>query len=242
MTNIELGEISGVDYPAHMVNGFAIIKSESQSSNRALASALRKENMPEKTVEEVLAGLSADELRKALAPEVLAELAPAPVEKAAEEDILKGLSPEVRAEFEKRDAEIAKANEKIQKAEEAAEIAKAARLDGEAITKSKETYTNLGFEHEKVAPALRKFAGVDAEAATSIETMLKAVNAQADGAVFKELGTNTPSDTDASATDQLNDLAKARATKDGVPFHKAYAEVVKENPELVSAHFKEGSN
>lgn len=243
MTDINLSEVSLVDWPAHMHNGFAIIKSADPDKDRALLGAFRKETMPDVNLTEVLKGLSADDIRKALSDEQLEGLMPpeAIVTKAEAEpeDILKGLPDAVREMIEKNNKDLTDALESIAKAEEQAEIEKAARLDGEAVAVSKAAYTNLGFEHEKVAPALRKFALADAEGAEVITEMLKAVNAQADGAIFKELGTTQGSLTNTSA-EQITALAKAKATETGISFSKAYETVVNDpaNKSLVDAHFK----
>ena len=236
-----------MDHPAHLVEGFAVIKSASRDQNRALFSALRKETMPneietaevtEVDVAEVLKGLSVDELRVALTEEQLAELA-TPVEKdASEEDILKGLPENVLAEFKKRDAEIEKARAAADEARRDAEVAKAARADEQAITKSREEFTNLGFDHAVVAPALRKFAETDSDAAEAIQTMLKAVNAQADGAIFKEIGDDRTPD-EKAPYDVLKQLAEELSNAEGIAFSKAFEKVVADpaNADKVHAHF-----
>lgn len=250
MENINLSEVSLVDHPAHMVEGFAVIKSASPDTNRALLSALRKEEMPneEKTLAEVLKDATAEQIREALTEEQLAELAP--VEKAAEtveptdDDIIKALPENVRALIEKA-ADRAAAAE----ADRDAAIAKAAaeetqRLDEAAIQKSKDEYTNLAFAHDTVAPALRKFASTNPEEHDAIVTMLKAVNEQADGAIFDEFGTARGDDkVEKSAHDRINDIAKARAAAEGITESAAYLAVVNDpaHAALVTEHFKENN-
>lgn len=249
MENINLSEVSLVDHPAHMVEGFAVIKSQSPETNRALFSALRKETMPEKTLAEMLNEASADDIRKALTADKLLELVPvAEVEvvKAAptDEEILKALPAEVRERIEKAEARASELEAQAAEAIEKAAKAEDDRLNEAAITKSKEEYTNLAFAHETVAPALRKFADENPEAAAVIVEMMKAVNEQADGAIFTELGTSAPVEKgEKTANDKLVELAKARETKENVPFSKAYIDVVNDpaNAELVTAHFKENN-
>jgi hypothetical protein len=253
MTDIKLNEISLVDHPAHMVEGFAVIKSANDSSNRALFSALRKENMTTETksVEDVLKELSVDDILKAVSDEQREALAKAfPPKKAApaaddedEDDkpVAKAaVAPEVQALIEKAESDKAALIERLEKAEKAAEIEKAARLDEQAIAKSKTELDSLAVNHDVVAPALRKFAEQDADAAAAITELLKSVNTQArESGLFKELGTAAAGDADASASGQLDTIAKALSTEKGLPFAKAYEQAVAEHPELVNAYYKE---
>lgn len=268
MTDIELAEVSLVDYPAHLVSGFAVIKSADPTKDKALLSAFRKETMPVKDITEVLKGMSVEDVLKALTPEQVAELTKAKdagdgdaediadggadedkedengkVVKAAvaevltPEDILKAVSPEVRAMIEKANADLATATAKIEKAEQDAEIAKAAQLDSEAVSFSKSAYINLGFDHGVVAPALRKFALTSPDAAEAITTLLKAVNTQT-GGIFKELGTSESTDSGMTPYARLESLAKSLVSE-SVPFSKAFATVASDpaNAALVTAHF-----
>lgn len=249
MTKIKLDEISLVDYPAHMVNGFPVIKSASTEHSDSIMDALGKRNteMPVADLAKALAEASVDDIVKALAErtDIIVKSADADADEqdgTDEDKVMKSLSPEVRAIIEKRDAELSEFKKAAEEAEQKAEIAKAAQLDGEAIAKSKEL-TNLAFDHETVAPALRKFAEANPEAGEAIDTMLKAVNAQADGAIFKEIGTRavvTKSEPEAA----LETLAKAMVTEGKeTNYHDAFAKAVADpaNKELVDAHFKAGN-
>lgn len=248
MTRIKLDEISLVDYPAHTVNGFAIVKSESNSDTDAILSALGNRTempTPQELLAKALADVSADDILKALeGHEAVEEITKAlgASEESAEQDIYKGLPEQAVTLLKAREAEIAKMREEREEARAEAEIAKAARLDGEAIEKSKADYTNLAFNHEKVAPAIRKFAALDAEAAEEITTMLKAVNAQADGAIFDELGTSTkPVE---KAIDGIESIAKAMVeagTAANLPEAIAKAVADPANKSLVDAYFKAGN-
>lgn len=244
MTKIRLDEISLVDYPAHMVNGFPVIKSASTEHSDSIMDALGKRNteMPVADLAKALAEASVDDIVKALAERTDIIVKSADADADEQDEVMKSLSPEVRAIIEKRDAELSEFKKAAEEAEQKAEIAKAAQLDGEAIAKSKEL-TNLAFDHETVAPALRKFAEANPEAGEAIDTMLKAVNAQADGAIFKEIGTRavvTKSEPEAA----LETLAKAMVTEGKeTNYHDAFAKAVADpaNKELVDAHFKAGN-
>jgi hypothetical protein len=245
MTSIKLDEVSLVDHPAHMVEGFAVIKAAENNNNEALFEALRKGKMPTEKIEDVLNGLSVDEIVKALAEDKRDELVKALAPEAVvevDEDITKSAPEELRNEFAKRDQQIADLMAEVEKARGETATERDTRLDAEAITKSKTEFDGLAFEHEKVAPALRKFAAENADAATVITEMLKAVSAQAKTAgLFEEIGTGAGSSADDTAGSKLETMAKARAAQDGVAFHKAYQLVVDENPELVSDYYKENN-
>lgn len=255
MTKIKLDEISMVDYPAHMVNGFAVIKSTSAEKSDAVMAALGQKstnNMPTVTPEEIakaLSELSTEDITKALSErsdvaDVLKALAPEDeaTEQKPETDIFKGLSPELVAEFTKRDEQLAEFKKAADAAEETAKIEKSLRLDREAIESAKSDYDNLGYDHDVVDPAIRKFTDADPKAGEALATLLKAVNEQADGAIFKELGTSQEPKGD--STDQLDAIAKSMV-KDGTATN--YADAISkafanpENKALVAAHFKAGN-
>lgn len=253
MTKIKLDEISAVTYPAHLVNGFAVIKSATDQDSSAILDALSKRNSDPMTTDltKAVAEASIEDLQKALeertdVADVVKAFAPkVDPEKAAakdeEDDITKGLDPKV--------AEILKAQaDKIEEFRKAAEksatdaaVEKSLRLDREAIEKAKADYTNLAYDHDTVDPLIRKFVDANPDAGEALETMLKAVNAQADGAIFKELGTKaTPTDADPLANIAKALVADGKATNYADAIAKAVADPA--NKALVSAHFEAGSN
>lgn len=255
MTKIKLDEISLVDYPAHMIDGFPIIKSATTTESDRIMDALGKRNTPMPTDEELVAKalqeISPEDLKKALSERddfediekaFTPEVAPVATETAtvSTEDIYKGLPDNVVAILKDRDEKIAKAEEKADAAEVTAGIEKAKRLDREAVDVSKATWSNLAFDHEVFAPAFRKFADADPEAAKAVETVFKAVNEQADGTIFKELGTSAPGAT-GSASSQIETIAKALIA-DGkasdLPDGIAKATADPANKTLVDAYFK----
>jgi cytochrome c551/c552 len=242
MRDIKLNEISVVDHPAHMVEGFAVIKAAAGEDNtRALIDALRKETMPKMTVEEILSELSADEIVKALGDKAqeVATLVLPEAEVTVVEDVTKSLSDEQRAEFAKRDEKIAELEAEIEKSRREA-IEKGEKLaDEQAIAKSRAAYAHLSIEHETVAPALRKFALADEDSAKAITELLEKADKQV-GEVFKEIGTSAVTD-DESAYGRLSTLAKARAAEKGESFTDALLAVTNDpaNAELVAKHYKE---
>lgn len=95
------------------------------------------------------------------------------------------------------------------------------------LTKAAETaYGSLPGEPIAKAKALRAVSKLGDEDKAVVEAMLKAGEA-AMKAGFNTIGKAGGSIAEGSAEDKLDKLAKAKAEKDGVPFAKAYDEVLK---------------
>lgn len=259
MTKIKLDEISLVDYPAHTINGFAVVKSASDSDSNDIMDALGKRNTNPMATDQIdltkaLGDASAEDITKALearlADEDFAKAFPfkkpadakdAKASDSDEDDVMKSLPEPVREMLKARDEKIQKAEQRAADAETTANIEKSLRLDREATELAKSEYQNLAFNYEKFGPAFRKFAESDADAAKTISEVLKAVNAQADGAIFKELGTSASTEASGEPQAQIETIAKALVAEgkakdlsDGIS--KAVADPA--NKSLVDAYFK----
>jgi uncharacterized protein YdiU (UPF0061 family) len=147
---LRMSEVSGVDYPAHLANGFSVQKAADPDKSVAFLKALgRGIAMPtdEKIVKSLADATPEDiaEVAKAFTDEQKSEIAKALGVEAApvspEEALLKSLAPEAREVFKSLQAE-------VEKSAREASIEKARRLDTEAIAKSREDYQHLGFDHE----------------------------------------------------------------------------------------------
>lgn len=103
-------------------------------------------------------------------------------------NLKKSLAPEQVALVKSLEGQVTELRKAAESAQAQVAIEKAARLDAEAIQKSKSTFANLTIDHAVVAPALRKMREQDADTADAIEGVLKSVNAQA-SELFKEVGT-----------------------------------------------------
>lgn len=266
MTRIRLDEISAVDYPAHLVNGFAVIKSATDQDSSAIFDALSKRNTDPMTTDltKAVAEASIEDLQKALAErtdlEEVAKAFPAKdaakfaanadkkkadaadAEPDADDDVTKGLDPKVAAILKSQADKIEEFRKAAEKSATDAAVEKSLRLDREYIEKAKADYTNLAYDHDTVDPLIRKFVDANPEAGEALTTMLKAVNEQADGAIFKELGTKGSASNDSNP---LENIAKAMVA-DGKAsnYEQAIAKAVSDpaNKALVSAYFEAGSN
>lgn len=111
------------------------------------------------------------------------------------------------------------------------------RADEAAIAKARTAYANLGIDAEKVGPALRRLAGIDADLAKSVEDVLAAANAKAESAdIFAEIG-KSASGTVGDAYEQATGLAKA-AVADGRAdtFAQALSDVFIAQPDLYTQY------
>jgi hypothetical protein len=256
MVNLAIEETSGVDHPAHLHEGWLVMKSASESEvQRVLDKSLTEEDSTmeettttapeeqvEKTVEEELAMAQARiaELEAKLAekeqkPELEVEMAmgqDSMEPKKEEEDYMKSAPSSV----------VKMITDLKKQAEEAtAELRKerVARADAQSVEKAK-GWANLNLNAEKVGPALRRLSETDSELAKSVEEILSSVNAQAESAsIFAEIGKSADFKS-GNAYERMTTLAKS-AVEEGVAksFAQALADVASKNPDLYSQYLSE---
>ena len=256
MVNLAIEETSGVDHPAHLHEGWLVMKSASESEvQRVLDKSLTKEDSTmedmktteatedkvEKTVEEELASAQA---RIAELEAKLAEKEQKPemeVEMAMNEDSMK---PKEEEDYMKSaPTSVVKMITDLKKqAEEAtAELRKEreARADAQSVEKAK-GWANLNLNAEKVGPALRRLSETDSELAKSVEEILSSVNAQAESAsIFAEIGKSADFKS-GNAYERMTALAKS-AVEEGVSksMAQAISDVASKNPDLYSQYLSE---
>lgn len=113
------------------------------------------------------------------------------------------------------------------------------RADAEAIVKARETFQHLSIEPEKVGPALRRLAVIDADLAKSVEDALVSADAQNESAdIFTEVGKGFVASGDAIA--KITSLAKAAVAEGKAATEaQAFALVATENPALYNEYLTE---
>ncbi len=257
MVNLAIEETSGVDHPAHLHEGWLVMKSASESEvQRVLDKSLTKEDSTmedmktteatedkvEKTVEEELASAQARiaELEAKLAEKEMKK-PEEEVEMAMHEDSTK---PKEEEDYMKSaPTSVVKMITDLKKqAEEAtAELRKEreARADAQSVEKAK-GWANLNLNAEKVGPALRRLSETDSELAKSVEEILSSVNAQAESAsIFAEIGKSADFKS-GNAYERMTTLAKS-AVDEGVSksMAQAIADVALNNPDLYSQYLTE---
>lgn len=255
MVNLAIEETSGVDHPAHLHEGWLVMKSADESEvQRVLDETLTEEdsnmetNSTEATTEQVENSVEEQlTIAKARIVELEEALAKASAEEMSEEDKKKKKMDEESSEetdyMKSAPESVVKMIEDLRKsAEEAqAELQKErdSRADAEAIEKAK-GWANLNLDADKVGPALRRLASTDADLAKAIEETLSSVNAQAESAqIFAEIGKSADFKT-GNAYERMTSLAKS-AVEEGVAksFEQALADVATKNPDLYSQYLSE---
>lgn len=255
MVNLAIEETSGVDHPAHLHEGWLVMKSADESEiQRVLDETLTEEdsNMSEETTTTATdEQVEKAEMTIEQAMKKIAELESALAEKETSEpkdEMSKSEETSEEADFLKSAPEsVVKMIEDFKKQAETAteELRKEreAKADAEAIEKAK-GYTNLNLEAEKIGPALRRLSAVDSELAKSVEDILTAVNAQAESSnIFAEIGKSADF-TSGDAYGRMTAMAKS-AVEDGSAksFEQAFANVASQNPELyVQYRNEKGAN
>lgn len=262
MVNLSIEETSGVDHPAHLHEGWLVMKSanESEVQNVLDETLTEEESMPEDTQDKVTptatdeqvevsteatddvakAEMTMEEALKKIADlqaklvELESKESKDEMEKSAtvEEDFLKS-APESVVKM------IADLRKSADDATAALQAERDSRADVEAIEKAK-GWANLNLDAEKVGPALRRLATTDADLAKSLEEVLSSVNAQAESAqIFAEIGKSADFKT-GNAYERMTSLAKS-AVEEGVAksFEQALADIATKNPDLYTQYLTE---
>jgi len=157
-----------------------------------------------------------------------------PMEEAA--DDLVALAKSAPEPIRKALAEMAKAKAE---AENALVKEREDRADADAIAKARGTFKHLALDPEKVGPALRRLASIDADLAKSVEDALVSADAQNESAdIFTEVGKGFAPAGD--AIQKMTSLAKAAVAEGKAATHEqALAQVAIENPALYNDYLSE---
>jgi len=281
MVSLNIEEASGVDHPAHLHEGWLVIKSDNLTSVDDLLSDLKQEEnksdeslfqkgteeepmAQDESVEVVSDAQATEEVDKAkkMTPEEMMakiakleeelEMAKKKMKKMdngyKEEDemkkddtdsLIKSAPEPLRKMLEDLEKSTQAANARVAEVEGVLKAERIARANEEAVEKAK-AWKYLGLDAEKVGPALRQLAEVDADLAKSVEEALASVNAQAESAnIFAEIGKSANPAT-GNAYDQLTSLAKSAVdSKKGLTFEQAFSEAVLSNPDLYKQYLSE---
>lgn len=253
LVSMEIEETSGVDHPAHLREGWLVMKAADATEARELLDAIKTaaggSDQPEDTrmSEEIIEDAIDPVDALAKANERIAELeaalaAAVPTEEPVAEiddDLLKSVPDAVRKMLDEQAAQVADALAKAAATETELRKERAARADEAAIAKAA-GWTSLTLDPQEIGPMLRRLAESDADLAKAVETILAAANAQAESAgIFAEIGkAGRPDGGDAYGA--LESLAKAAVDAGAYPtFEQAFVKVAEQNPELYIRHLSE---
>jgi len=224
MVNMNIEETSGVDHPAHMDEGWILMKN----------SGLNTEDF--ETIEKMVALESELADAQARLASLENEEAEDELEDMGEMDddaMMKSAPPAVREALLKARNEAFVAQEELRKEREV-------RLDAHAIAKSMDDYGNLAIDHEEFGPALRRLEELDSTVVEIIAKALQSANAQAESAnIFAEIGSSYMPTT-AGSFQKIESLAKSAVTKgEYKTVEQAIAGLIETNPSLYAEYIAE---
>jgi DNA repair exonuclease SbcCD ATPase subunit len=266
MTELVIEETSGVDHPAHLHEGWLVIKASNTESVADVLAALPEplgESMSEQATEVTAADddvtLAVDEEKMdgmdyeskqmeeelAMAQARIAELEAriSELEGSEDEMPMEEAADDVVALAKSAPEPIRKAMEQLAKAKAEAENALAKeredRADADAIVKARDTFKHLTLDPEKVGPALRRLAAIDADLAKSVEDALASADAQNESAdIFTEVGKGFVPAGD--AINKMTSLSKAAVAEvKAATVEQAMAQVAIDNPALYNDYLSE---
>jgi hypothetical protein len=235
MVALKVLETSGVDHPAHLEEGWIVMKSATKEANVS-EEVLIDPSLEEAYIERVV------ELEKALeashaqieemqkAKYAAGDMEPEDDEEEDEEaEMMKSLPQPVREMLEKAANEATYAKEELRKEREA-------RRDEEFVQKAA-AWQHLTVDAKDLGPALRRLTDIDANLAGQVEKALSAANAQSESAsIFDEIGRGSRPD-DGSAYAKVESMAKAAVSSgDFKTMEQAVASIVTKNPDLYAAY------
>lgn len=241
MVALKVLETSGVDHPAHLEEGWIVMKSATATEaqvNEEVDAIEMDEALEQAYIERVV------ELEKAVADrdERIAALEKAEVEVEVGEDdeeemdeeetmksVLKSLPEPVREMLEKAQGEAAIAREELRKERQE-------RRNEEFVAKAA-GWSHLSVDPKEIGPALARLSDIDANLFSQVEKALVSANAQAESAsIFDEIGRAGRPDEN-SAYAKVETLAKAAvATGEFNTLEQAIAGIVTKNPDLYAAY------
>lgn len=245
MVKLKVIETSGVDHPAHLTEGWVVMKHENHSENVEGDTHMDEQQNTESTES---TDLLADSLVKA--QERIAELeealeiekgkgkkpaflAGADMEDEEEDDMMKSVPEAVREMLNKAKADADAVREELRKERDA-------RRDAEFVQKARAQWSNLSVDTEEVGKAMRRLTDADATLAEIIEKALNSANAQAESAnIFHEIGTAGRPD-NAGAFGKVQSLAKSLVAEGkAATVEQAVADLISDDPSLYHDYLAE---
>ena len=241
MVALKVLETSGVDHPAHLEEGWIVMKNAGTQTEDTVSEETEtmEQGLEEAYIERVV------ELEKALATseEKLAKMygdAPKKKVDAEEEEeeedddeaMMKSLPAPVREMLQKAEASANEAREELKKERDN-------RRDEQYVAKAT-AWSSLTVDANNLGPALRKLSDIDATLGEVIEKALESANAQAESAqIFDEIGRGSRP-TEGNAFAKVETLAKAAfVAGEYSTVEQAMTGVILKNPDLYADYRKE---
>lgn len=243
MVKLKVVETSGVDHPAHLNEGWVVMKHQDPETTEG-AEVSEETEAIEMTEDDVIteslvkAQERIAELEEALEVEKAkkkpAFLAEAEVEdEEDEEDMMKSVPEAVREMLNKAKVEADDARAELRKEREE-------RRDAEFVAKAQSAWGLLPVDATEVGKAMRRLSDVDAPLAETIAKALDAANAQAESAnIFAEIGTAGRPDT-GDAYSKVQSMAKSLvADGKASTVEQAVVDLISDDPTLYQDYVAE---
>lgn len=240
MVALKVLETSGVDHPAHLEEGWIVMKNAGTQTEETVSEEKEtmEQGLEEAYIERVV------ELEKALAEtqEKLTKAYGAKMEEEEKEEeeeeedddeaMMKSLPQPVREMLEKAEASANQAREELKKERDN-------RRDEQYVSKAS-AWSSLTVDPQNLGPALRKLSDIDAILSEVIEKALESANAQAESAsIFDEIGRGSRP-TEGNAFTKVETLAKAAfVAGEYSTVEQAMTGVILKNPDLYADYRKE---
>ena len=256
MTDIVIEETSGVDHPAHMHEGWLVIKSSYVQSGAEVQESLKEAAMPEGEAEKADYEMEpedqakADDLAMAMARIAELEARIAEMEGAMDaeasmpaEDMEESAEAQLLELAKSTPAPVREMLANVLKAKQSAEAEllkeRESRADDAATTKAAGMFKHLGIDPALIGPALRRLDMQDAALAKAVTDALVTANAQNESAsIFSEIGVQASSATD--SYQKLVSLAKAAVAEGRVQsIQQGIALAASTNPALYNEYLAE---
>jgi len=256
MVALKVLETSGVDHPAHLEEGWIVMKNANATEapvsedvleptleeayiervvelEKALeASNAQLQKMYDDTMDEDEEEDDEEEMEKKKGkkmPAFIQEKIDAKEEEEDDEEMMKSLPQPVREMLQKAQNEAQFVREELRKERES-------RRDEEFVQKAA-GWSSLTLDAKDLGPALRRLTDIDANLAEQVEKALSAANAQAESAsIFEEIGRGSRPD-DGSAYAKVEAMAKSAVSNgEFATKEQAMASIVTKNPDLYAAY------
>lgn len=239
MDDLHISEISGVDYPAHLADGWLVLKAKSTSPSQGGPVPIDKDALDPAIAAHITELES--QVTKALEAKTEAETAlaaatPTPEVLSSDDEILKAMPAPVREMIEKAQA-------RAEAAEKVALFEQDTRLTQEFVSKARDLDALPGVDAEAFGLVLKAVAASAPDVAADVFLVLKSANAALhESGAFKATGTGSSGGAQDAGTAwaQIESIAKAKTVADpAISFSEAVSLVTQERSDLYSQHLTE---
>lgn len=242
MVKLSIEETSGVDHPAHLQEGWIVMKSAGEEIQQVFDSltettevvAKMEDMVPKADLDEALSTIANYETRIAEMESEIASVAKSETEEVDETaEILKSAPEAVIKMLEDANAR-AEAAEAVLKAERE----QAALAETVEFVKA---WGNLPIDADEFAPALLALRGINENVAKQVEDALTVANERAENAdLFSEIGKSATPMENGDAFSRLTAIAKSRVESgQNETFEQALADAASENTDLYNDYLSQ---